>query len=73
MNIQELYSLPRNLREDNKLPAPFLKKSLCMGDLLPASKIFIERPVIPCPNFFQQVDLNGKTLTSLTQIKIAIK
>ena len=30
----------------NKSPAPFLKKPLCMGDLSPACKIFIERPVI---------------------------
>ena len=29
----------------NKLPALFVKKSLCTGDLSPALKIFIERPV----------------------------
>ena len=29
----------------NKLPAHFLKKPLCTGDLLPARKIIIEKPV----------------------------
>ena len=42
--LQKLYSLPRNLRAGNKLPAIFLKKPLCMGDLSYACKIFIERP-----------------------------
>ena len=41
--LQILYSPPRNLRARNKLPAHFLKKPLCTGDLLPAHKIFIER------------------------------
>ena len=43
--LQKLYSLPRNLRAGNKSPALFLKKYLCTGDLSPAWKIFIERPV----------------------------
>ena len=43
MKLQKLYSLPRNLRVGNKLPAIFLKKSLCMGDLSPMCKKFIER------------------------------
>ena len=47
--LPELYSLSRNLRASNKLPAPFLKKPLCTGDLLPACKIFIERPVQSLP------------------------
>ena len=42
--LQKLYSLPRNLRAGNKLVALFLKKPLCMGDLLSTLKIFIERP-----------------------------
>ena len=47
--LPELYSLSRNLRASNKLPAPFFKKPLCTGDLLPACKIFIERPVQSLP------------------------
>ena len=42
--LQKLYSPPRNLTAGNKSPALFLKKPLCMGDLSPAYKIFIERP-----------------------------
>ena len=42
--LQKLYTPPRNLRTDNKSPAPFLEKSLCTGDLSPAHKIFIDRP-----------------------------
>ena len=42
--LKKLSRLPRNLRAGNKLPVLFLKKPLCMGDLLPASKILIERP-----------------------------
>ena len=41
--LQILDSPPRNLRVDNKLPAQFLKKPFCTGDLFPARKIFIER------------------------------
>ena len=41
---QNLYSLPRNPRAGNKLPLLFVKKSLCKGNLLPARKIFTERP-----------------------------
>ena len=47
--LPELYSLSRNLRASNKLPPPFLKKLLCTGDLLPACKILIERPVQSLP------------------------
>ena len=42
--LQQLYSLLRNFRAGNKLPVLFFKKPLYMGDLLPALKIFIERP-----------------------------
>ena len=42
--LQKLYSLPRNLRAGNKLPAPFLEKPLCTGNLQPPRKISIERP-----------------------------
>ena len=41
--LQKLYSPLRNLRAGNKLPVPFLENPLCMDDLLPAQKIFIER------------------------------
>ena len=37
--LQKLYSLPRKLRAGNKLPALFLKKRSCTGNLLPAHKI----------------------------------
>ena len=42
--LQKLYSLPRNPRAGNKSPMLFMKKPLCMGDLSPTHKIFIERP-----------------------------
>ena len=45
--LRKLYSLPRNLRASNKSPMPFLKKCSCTGNLLPAHKTFIERPVEP--------------------------
>ena len=44
--LQKLYSLPRNPRTGNKSPTLFVKKPLCAGDLLPACKIFIERPAL---------------------------
>ena len=44
--LQKLYSLPRNPRADNNLPMLFVKKPLCMGNLLPVCKIFIERPEV---------------------------
>ena len=46
--LQKLYSSSRNLWTGNKLCMLFLK-SLCMGDLLPEDKIFIERPVTNGP------------------------
>ena len=49
--LQKLYSPPGNLSEDNKSPVLFLKKPLCMDDLLPVHKIFIERPVTPISIF----------------------
>ena len=42
--LQKLYSPPRNVRAGNKSPMLFLKKPLCTSDLLPAHKIFIQRP-----------------------------
>ena len=42
--LQKSYSPPRNPRAGNKSPALFVKKPLCTGDLLPAHKIFIDRP-----------------------------
>ena len=42
--LEKSYSPPRNSRAGNKLPVLFVKKPLFMGDLLPACKIFIERP-----------------------------
>ena len=44
--LQKWYSQPRNPRVGNKSPVLFVKKSLCMGNLLPACKVFIERSVI---------------------------
>ena len=44
IKLQKLNSLPRNLRVDNKSAALFVNKPLSTGDLLPACKIFIERP-----------------------------
>ena len=41
--LQKLYSPPRKPRVGNKLPVLFVKKPLCMGDLLPVCKIFIDR------------------------------
>ena len=40
-----IYSPPRNPRVGTKSPVLFVKKPLCTGDLSPACKIFIERPV----------------------------
>ena len=44
LKLQKLYSLPRNLTAGNKSPAPFLRKPLCLDDLSPMRKIFIETP-----------------------------
>ena len=43
--LQRLYSLPRNPRAGSKSLTLFVKKPLCMGDISPVHKIFIERPV----------------------------
>ena len=42
--LQKLYSPHRNHTAGNKLPTLYVKKPFCMGDLLPTSKIFIEKP-----------------------------
>ena len=47
--LQKLNSPPRNPRVGSKSPTLFVKKPLSMGDLLPACKIFIERP--DCTHF----------------------
>ena len=44
--LQKINSPLRNPRVDNKLPALFVKKPICKGNLLPARKIFIERAVV---------------------------
>ena len=43
--FKESNSPPRKLRKGKKSPAIFLKKLLCIDNLLPALTIFIERPV----------------------------
>ena len=44
--LQKLHYPPKNSRVGNKSPALFLKQTRCTGDLSPARKIFIERPVV---------------------------
>ena len=44
IKMQKLYNPPGNLRTGNKLPMLFLKKTLCMDNLLSTHKTFIERP-----------------------------
>ena len=41
--LQKFYSPAKNPKADNKSHVLFLKKPLCMGDLSPTRKIFIER------------------------------
>ena len=57
----KLYSPPRKLKAGNKSPALLLKIPLCMGDLSPAHKIFIERPVIPFIFFINNKKKQQKT------------
>ena len=47
----------QNLKVGNKLPALFLKKPLCTGDLSSPCKIFIERPVIPNLSIDEEISL----------------
>ena len=63
--LQKLYSLPRNLRVGNKSPLPFLEKLLCMGNLLSAHKIFIERPAIVHFKKTQKFFVNNFCVTEL--------
>ena len=63
--LQKLYSLPRNLRVGNKSPLPFLEKPLCMGNLSPAHKIFIERPAIVHFKKTQKFFVNNFCVTEL--------
>ena len=54
--LQKLYSSLRNSRVGNKLPALFVKKPLCMGDLLPTCKIFIEKSgVLGCTLYCKEI------------------
>ena len=59
--------IPRNARVGNKLPMPFLKKPLCMEDLLPTCKIFLERPensFLDSPNLSPfEISTNHRNLT----------
>ena len=55
--LQKLYNLPKNPKAGNKLPALFVKKALCMGNLSPMHNIFIEKPDKPPVNL-QNVRLN---------------
>ena len=50
--LQKLYSLARNLRVGDKLPALFLKKRRWTGDLLPMLQIFVGSPALG-NNFIQ--------------------
>ena len=43
--LQKLYSPARNPRAGNKSPMLFVKNPLCLGNLSPVCKIFIERPM----------------------------
>ena len=43
--LQKFCRLHRNRRASNKLSALNLKKPFCRGNLSPAHKIFIERPI----------------------------
>ena len=52
--VQKLYSPPRNPRAGNKLSVLFVKKPLCMGNLSPMRKIFIEKPEMHRPARFIQ-------------------
>ena len=63
--LQKFYSLSRNLRVGEKSPTLFLKKSLCTRNLLPAHKIFIEKPV--------NSTLYNFKVTSATKLFFAIK
>ena len=48
--LQKLYSVPRYFKAGNKLPVLFLKKPICIGNILPPCKIFIERPDVVTSN-----------------------
>ena len=62
--LQKLYSPPRNPRPVNKSSALFVKNPLCMGDLSPACKILIERPVVTV--FIKETELSYNKICLLT-------
>ena len=49
--ITKIIQPAKKTRASTKSPTLFVKKPLCMGDLLPVHKIFIERPVTPISIF----------------------
>ena len=59
--LQKLYSPPRNPMVGNKSAVVFVKKPLCTGNLSPACKILIERPVI-LQHFMQTLWLRLRTI-----------
>ena len=64
--LQKLYSPPRNPRAGSKLPPLFVKKLLSTGNLLPAHKIFIERPATI--NILLWTHMGYKELTNLNKV-----
>ena len=72
--LQKLYSPPKNPRAGNKLPVLFVKKPLCMGDLSPGRKIFIERPGIDIFNHSVHwvINLSLKNTTSFFLIPLTV-
>ena len=73
--LQKLYSPPRNPRVGHKSPVLFVKKPLCMSDLLPPCKIFVERPALCICLLMEKKSLNLKaTIKMLTfQKKIVLE
>ena len=61
--MQKLYSLSRNPRVRNKLPALFVKKPLCPGDLLPMCKGLIIQKL-----FCQRYSLVNSKMGNYTHI-----
>ena len=62
--LQKLYSPPRNPRVTNKSSALVVKNPLCTGNLSPAHKIFIERPVVTV--FIKEAELPHNKMCLLT-------
>ena len=62
--LQKLYSPARNPRAGNKSPMLFVKNPLCLGNLSPVCKIFIERPMRW--NRTSCCEFNGKSMETET-------